>query len=169
VPDANRLSAATAGAWLGRVDPRADWPLGVVRLGVALCVGVALALGVVYFVHALDRLGDDAGANAAANFDDREFGGGNSLAVDKNALYEARALIRPEETYHVVAGPAVEGANELTEQHIGEYVRYFLMPRRPSPDARWILCYGCDLAQLGSELDVLWRNDAGISLVKLRE
>jgi hypothetical protein len=169
VPDANRLSAATAGAWLRRVDPRVDRPLGAVRLGVALCVALVLALSVVYFVRALDRLGDDAGANAATNYDDRELAGGNTLAVSKDALYEARALIRPEETYRVLAGPDVEGANELTEPHIDEYARYFLMPRRPAPDARWILCYGCDLAQLGLELDVVWRDDAGISLVKLRE
>ena len=156
-------------SWLARVDPRTDRPHGAVRLGVVLCVAVTVALGLVYVVRAVDRLGDDAGRNAVANFDDREFAGGNSLAVDKNALYEARALIRPDETYRVVAGPGVDGANELTEQHIGEYARYFLMPRRPAEDARWVLCYGCDLSQLGDDLEILWRNDAGIALGRLPE
>ncbi len=43
------------------------------------------------------------------------------------------------------------------------------MPRRPAADARWIICYGCDLAQLGDGLEVLWRNDGGIALGRLRE
>ena len=58
----------------------------VVRFAVAACVGVAVVLGLVYLVKALDVLGDEAGVNATQNYDDREFGGGNSLVVDKRAL-----------------------------------------------------------------------------------
>lgn len=160
---------ARARSFSGRLDPRREWPQGVVRLGVALCIAVTVVLGLVYFVKAVDRLGGDASRNAAANYDDREFGGGNSLVVDKAALYEARARIPEDETYRVVAGPGVEGASDLTEPHIGEYARYFLMPRRPDPDARWVLCYGCDLSSFGGELEIVWRNDAGISLGRLSE
>lgn len=156
-------------SWLARVDPRTDRPHGAVRLGVVLCVAMTVALGLVYVVRAVDTLGGDAGRNAAQNFDDREFAGGNSVVVDKNALYEARALIGPDETYRVVAGPGVEGATELTEPHIEQYARYFLMPRRPAADARWIICYGCDLSQLGDDLEILWRSDAGIALGRLPE
>ena len=120
-------------------------------------------------MKAVDRLGDDAATNASANYDDREFGGGNSLVVDKNALYEARGLIPEDEPYRVVAGPGVDGATELTEPHIGEYARYFLMPRRPDPDARWVLCYGCDLSAFGDELEVVWRDELGIAIGRLRE
>jgi hypothetical protein len=147
---------------------RAHGRLLAARIGVALCVAVAVALGLVYFVKAIDRLGEDASGNASANFDDREFGGGNSLAVDKDALYEARALIRPDGKYRVVPGPGAEAANELTEQHIEEFARYFLMPRRPAADARWIVCYGCDLSQLPG-LQLVWRNDAGIAIGRLPE
>ena len=66
------------------------------RVGVAACVCVAVVLGVVYLVRAVDELGEQASVNAAANYDDREFAGGNSLVADKRALYEARALIPPE-------------------------------------------------------------------------
>lgn len=151
------------------LDPRRDRKHGLVRLGVAACVALTAALGLVYGVKAVDRLGDDAATNASANYDDREFGGGNSLVVDKNALYEARGLIPEDEPYRVVAGPGVEGATELTERHIGEYARYFLMPRRSDPDARWILCYGCDLAAFGDDLEVVWRDDLGIAIGRLRE
>lgn len=145
-----------------------EWPRGIARLGVAMCVAVAVVWGVVYFVRAVDRLGDAAELNSALNFDDREFAGGNSLVVDKAALYEARAIIPKDEPYRVVAGPGIQGATDLTEDYIDQYARYFLMPLRPSPDARWIICYGCDLSSLANTLEVVWRNDAGIMLGRVR-
>ena len=123
------------------------------------CLAVMVALGLVYFVRAVDLLGDDAGQNAAANYDDREFGGGNALGVDKQALAQARGLIPESGTYRLLVGP---NAADLRN-----FVRYFLMPRRPDPDASWVLCYGCDLASAGNELQVLWQNDAGITLGRL--
>ncbi len=138
----------------------------VVRSGVAACVGIAVVLGLAYLVRAVDRLGETAGANAAANYDDREFAGGNSVVVDKRALYQVRALIPEDGTFRVVAGPGVDGATELTEPFIEHFARYFLMPRRPSADAEWILCYGCDAASLERPADVVWDNEAGISILR---
>ena len=145
-----------------------EWPRGIARLGVVICTAVALGCGVVYFVKAVDRLGDTARTNAAQNYDDREFAGGNSILVDKGVLYEAQALIPEDETYRVAMGPGVEGPTELT-QSFDQYARYFLMPRRPADDARWIICHGCDLSQFGNDLDVLWRNEGGIAFGRLRE
>jgi len=132
-------------------------------------VAVALGYGLVYLVQAVDRLGDDASRNAALNFDDREFAGGNSVVVDKRALYEARAVIPDDGTYRVVAGPGVEGATEFTEDYIDQYARSFLMPRRQTSDAPWILCYGCERSALGDSAKVVWDNGAGISLVRVGE
>jgi hypothetical protein len=151
-----------------RFAPFLEWPLGTARLGVVLCVAVALGFGLVYLARAVDRLGEVADTNAAENYDDREFAGGNSLVLDKTALYEARALIPVDQPYRVVTGPRLKDAPELTEPYIDQYARSFLMPRRPSPDARWILCYGCDPSALGSPLEVLWRDDSGILLGRLR-
>ena len=136
----------------------------VVRLGVAVCVCVASGLGVVYLVRAVDRLGDQASANAAANYDDREFGGGNSIVVDKRPLYELRALVPPDGSYRVVPGPNVAGATELTEPYVDQFARSFLMPRRPSPEAEWILCYGCDPATLEQPTEPVWEGGNGISI-----
>jgi hypothetical protein len=144
-----------------------EWPLGVARLGVVLSTAIAVAVGLVYFVKAVDRLGDTARTNAAQNFDDREFAGGNALVVANRPLYEARALIPADETYRVVTGPHVEGATELTASFIEHYARYFLMPRRPAPDARWIICYGCDPAGLGADFEVLLEDEAGIFVGRL--
>ena len=147
---------------LGRIDPRTQWPHGLVRLGVAACVVVSAAFGLVYFVKAVDRLGRDASEHAATTFDDREFGAGNGLGVDKAALYEARASIPEGEKYRVVVGPSVPASLP-----IAAYALYFLMPRRPDPDAHWILCYRCRLPSLGDEFRVVWRNDAGNAVGRL--
>ncbi len=146
-----------------------EWPQGIARLGVVLCTAVALAFGLVYFVKAVDRLGDTARTNAAQNYDDREFAGGNAVVVGNRALYEARALIPEDETYRVIAGPGVEGATELTAPFIDHYARYFLMPRRPSPEARWVICYGCDRSELGDGFEVVLEDEAGILVGRLPE
>jgi hypothetical protein len=38
------------------------------------------------------------------------------------------------------------------------------MPRRPDPDAAWVLCYGCGRAGLDNGIHVVWSNDAGITI-----
>jgi hypothetical protein len=137
-----------------------------VRVSVVACIVVVAALGLVYFVRAVDRLSDTASTNASLNFDDREFGGGNSLVVDKRALYTARSLIPEDGHYRVVTGPGVSDATDLTEPYIDQFARYFLMPRRPDPDAAWILCYGCDPGTLSKPADTVWDNGAGISILR---
>ena len=144
---------------LSRIDPRMEWPHGLVRLGVAACVAVTVGLGLLYFDKAVDRLGGDASRNADANYDDREFGAGNALGVDKDALYQARAWIPENESYRLVADTRLE--------EIDQYSRYFLMPRRPDPDAPWVLCYGCDLSSFGDELRIVWQNDDGLAVGRL--
>jgi hypothetical protein len=162
-------SGGTPGVSRDDLSSFLQWPHGIARLGVVLCTTLAVVVGVVYFVKAVDRLGDAARTNAAQNFDDREFAGGNALVVANRPLYEARALIPEDETFRVVTGPAVEGATELTASFIEHYARYFLMPRRPSPDARWIICYGCDPAALGEDFEVLLEDEAGIFVGRLAD
>ena len=160
--------AATGGVLQADLSSFLEWPRGIARLGVVLCTAVSLGFGIVYFGKAVDRLGDTARTNAAQNYDDREFAGGNDIVVDEGALLEARALVPEDETYRVATGPGVEGATELTDS-IEQYARYFLMPRRPADDARWIICYGCDRSQFGDSFDVLWDNGGGIAFGRLRE
>ena len=165
--ETRREAAAGREALLDRIDPRVDWPRGLARFGVALCVAVAMTLGLVYGVLAVDRLGDEAAVNAAENYDDREIGGGNSIVVDNRVLYEARARIPEDGTFRVATGPGVVGATDLTEQYVDQFARSFLMPRRPAADAEWIICYGCEVADLGDGAEVVWDNGGGIALVRL--
>jgi hypothetical protein len=144
---------------MGRISRR-EFPRMVVVL-------LMLGIGAVYFVKALIRLDGAADKNSALSFSDREIAGGNSIIVNQEAAYEARALIPPTEHYRVRTGPGLRNATALTATYVESWYRYFLMPRRPAADARWIICYGCDVAELGPRYDVRWRDGNGISIRRL--
>jgi hypothetical protein len=132
---------------------------------VILCVALTLSVVGIRYVKALSQLGDTASTNSSLSFDDRELAGGNSVVVDQRAAYEARALIPVNSSYRIAVGPGLRGATKLTEEHIGGWLRYFLMPRRPDgDDARWVICYGCDPSTLGNRYEVRWRDSNGISI-----
>jgi hypothetical protein len=138
------------------------------RAAVALGIITALAVIAVYYVKALSQLGDTASTNASQAYDDREIAGGNSVIVNQSAAYEARGLIPPKAPYRVVTGSRLREKTELTEKFVEGWFRYFLMPRRPRSDARWVICYGCDISGLGGSYAVRWQDDKGISIGELR-
>lgn len=140
--------------------------LRLVAAGVA--VAASIGFGTVYFVKALLDLDEATTANSVLSYDDREIAGGNSILVSQDAAYEARALIPPEATYRVRAGFLLRNAKPLTSTYVESWFRYFLMPRRPAEEARWIICYGCDASELGPSYDVRWHDDNGISVGRLR-
>jgi hypothetical protein len=137
------------------------------RVAVA-CAAIAAGFALGYFPRAVSRLGDAASENSRLSFADREIAGGNSIVVDQEAAFEARLLIPRQATYRVVAGPHLQGATPLTRPFVEGWFRYFLMPRRPARDASWIVCYGCDEAELGEAFHRRWRDLSGISIGRLR-
>ena len=153
---------------MSRVASFGEWPDGVIRLGVILLVGAATLAVAVSVPGTLRDAGDDAARNSALSFADREIAGGNGVVADQNAVYEARARIPEDETYHVAVGPDFTGGSDLTVPFVESYYQYFLMPRRPADDAPWIICYGCDLEQYGSRAKVVWEGDAGIAIARIR-
>lgn len=153
-----------ARGWSIRVAELLEWPRGVARLAAASCAAAALAVLVYEIPRTVDSLGDDAGRNAALSFADREIAGGNSILVDQVAAYAARGLIPSRDTFRVVTGAHLKETTPLTLQAISPWLNYFLMPRRQTGDARWVICYGCDTSKLGGSYRVLWRDDVGISV-----
>ena len=143
---------------------RTDTASGVV----VFCIALALCVGAVYYYKAISQLGSTASSNSSLAFDDREIAGGNSVIVDQAAAYEARSLIPVSAAYWLVPGQRLRGRTELTEKYVGDWFRYFLMPRRPGLDARWVICYGCDTSALGGVYVVRWQDDKGISVGQLR-
>ena len=136
----------------------------VARIGVAFCLGAAIAVAAVYYVKAIDQLDDIASSNSALAYDDREIAGGNSIIVDQTAAYEARGLIPVAASYRFVFGDGLRTKTSLTETFAESWFRYFLMPRRLRADARWVICYGCDTTDLSGDYHVRWKDEEGISI-----
>ncbi len=145
-----------------------EWPAGTIRVGVVFLVCVATLAVAVRYPAVLRELDRDASSNSSLSYADREVAGGNGLVADQAALYEARARIPKNETYHVAVGSGYEGGSELTVPYVESYYQYFLMPRRPADDAPWLICYGCDLGQYGSHAEVVWKSAEGISIARIR-
>jgi hypothetical protein len=140
----------------------------VARVGVAFCLAAAVAVGAVHYVKAVDQLGDTASSNSSLAYDDREIAGGNSIIVDQTAAYEARGLIPVTSSYRLVVGDRLREKTELTTTFAEGWLRYFLMPRRPRPDAHWVICYGCDTTNLDGAFELRWKDQEGISIGRLQ-
>jgi hypothetical protein len=145
-----------------------EWPAGIVRSGVALLIAVTVVAVGARYPGALRQAGRDAAQNSALSFADREIAGGNEVVADQQAVYEARARIPEDDTYHVAVGPDFTGGSDLTVPFVESYYRYLLMPRRSADDAPWVICYGCDLEQYGSRAEVVWESDEGIAIARIR-
>jgi hypothetical protein len=140
----------------------------IARPAVVLCVVLSVVFVAIYFSRALSAFGDTASKNSSLSFSDREVAGGNGLVADQEAVYEARATIPEGASYRLVTGSNLRNATSLTLPFAESWYRYFLMPRRPDPAARWIICYGCDVSKLGGPYEVLWQDDDGISIGRLK-
>ena len=99
---------------------------------------------------------------------DRTLGGGNSVLPDQALMLEARATIPAGEGFRVVVGEPQTGWTDLTATYAETFARYFLLPRRPSPDAPWVLCYACDPARHPG-FETVWTGSDGISLLRRSE
>jgi hypothetical protein len=145
-----------------------EWPVGAIRVAVVFLVGVTLGAVVLEYPSVLRGAGNDASRNSSLSYADREIAGGNGLVADQLAVYEAKGRIPVGETYHVVVSPSYAHGSPETVEHVAGYYRYFLLPRRPAEDARWIVCYGCDTASYGARAEVIWEGDDEISIIRLR-
>jgi len=140
---------------MSRIDGR--------RAAIALTLLATLIVSAIYYAKSLARLDDRADANSELSFSDRLVAGGNSVVVNQEAATEADALIPRTETFRVRVGPRLRNAQALTSVYVESWYRYFLLPRRPAADARWIICYGCDTSELGNYV-VRWHDRNGISI-----
>ncbi len=142
------------------------WPAGALRLGVLFVVGLAIAAAIRHYPGEIRALGETADANASLSYADRDVAGGNSVMPEQHAVYEIRGRIPAGDTYRVVVGPRQEGWTDLTEGSAEPFMRYWLMPRRPAADARWIVCVGCDPAAFPGAAEE-WSGEGGVRLLRL--
>lgn len=132
---------------------------------VGFCVAVTLGALAVRYPEAFHDVNETARANAALDQVDRDLGAGNSVFPDQRLLVEARGLIPPDESFAVAAGNPQPGWTELTAGSSEPFLRYFLLPRRLDPDARWIICVGCDRSAY-SGADSVWEGADGLAILR---
>jgi hypothetical protein len=143
------------------------WQRAATRIGVPVVLLIAVVTALVQLPRALRSLGDRATRSSSFNYDDRLFAVGNGIIPNKQLLYEAKAWIPQGSTYRVQVGSRpVSGAQPLMA-YAGLFATYYLMPLRPAPDGRWVLCIGCDPSSLGSHVTTLWSDKQGSALLRI--
>ena len=145
-------------SWAEHLSPR--------RLVVLFCLGVTLVALAWLYPQAFNDANRQARANAALDYVDRELGGGNSVLPEQSIAIEARGRIPENDSFTVAVGAPQEGWSELaTEGAISSYMQYFLLPRRPSDSAPWILCFACDRAAY-PDAEVEWEDEGGLAILR---
>jgi hypothetical protein len=135
------------------------------RLVVAFCVAVILVALPVRYREAFHAANETARANARLDLVDRDVGAGNSVFPDQALLVEARGLIPRDESFAVAVGPPQPAWTALTAAGADLFLRSFLLPRRLAPDARWIVCVGCDRGDYPGA-DTVWEGEGGLSVLR---
>ncbi len=139
--------------------------IGTRRLVVAFCAAVVVAALGVRYPAAFQDANRTARANAALDQIDRDVGAGSSVFPDQALLVEARGRIPPDESFAVAVGAPRRGWTELTADSAEPFLRSYLLPRRLDPDARWIVCVGCNRGAYPGA-DVVWKGDDGLSILR---
>ena len=137
-----------------------QWPEGIARLGVVICVAASVLVIVPAFVDALDASDSWADRNSALDYAARSVP--YEEAVGSQRVVEDARLWMPEDaTYRVVTAPDLQGPLQWAAP---AFLTGFLLPRRQtdSPDAPWVFCFGCDLAALGEGFEVLSDDGSGV-------
>ena len=89
-----------------------------------------------------------------------------SLALQRDS--EALLLLIPEgETFTLAVGePRPSWSSLAIPDTLENYMRYFLLPRRTSPDAPWILCFACDRSAYPGAAPVWEDAEEGLAILR---
>lgn len=147
-----------------RLGEALEWPRGVLRLGVILVVAGVTAAAAWRYPLELRDLGRVADANASLSYADRDVAAGNGIFPEQVALYQLAGRIPRDATYRVSVGDRQDGWTDLTQSAAEPFLHYWLLPRRPAPDADWIICIGCNAADYPTAVEE-WSGEAGIRLL----
>lgn len=151
--------------------PRSDVPVEdahagsslsiALRIGVVVCVVIAVATAAVKLPSALGIFDLRADNNAALTYSQRAHTHPEWFAAAGNLLEDARLWMPEDARYRVVFGPRFDRTRSSDFTHLLLYG--FLLPRRPtsSEDAKWVFCYGCTDTTLGDGFQVLARLEGG--------
>jgi hypothetical protein len=135
-------------------------------------LAVAVILGVVAWraPGAIRQADADGRRLAAMPESEREFLGARSADIDTRIFVAAKQKIATNETYAVITGDKVGVSTPNTLSAIAPFARYYLLPRRQTPEAstaNWIISFGGDLDALGLTLAERVTISPGVELAKV--
>ena len=91
----------------------------------------------------------------------RPLAGAFQTDIDRTYLLAASAYIPPYATYFFDQGSGVVSGNTASAPSARPVTEFWLYPRRPvatARQARWLICYGCDLAPWTGRVRIVWQN-----------
>lgn len=131
------------------------------------CIAATLVALAIQYPQSFADANDDARANASLDYIDRMLGGGNSVLPDQAIALEARGRIPADETFTVAVGEPRPGWSPLaTQVSVDAYLRYFLLPRRPSEGGPWVICVGCDPSSYPGATAVWQDDENGLAILR---
>jgi len=142
------------------VGSLSEWPFGVARLGVVLCVALGIVVGALGFSDSLHGSSFWADRHGALGYMGRSVPREDVVGSSK-VVEDARLWMPPDARYRVVAGPELTGPRQWAAP---DFLQGFLLPRRQvqSGYAPWVLCYGCDTSALGGTFELLSDDGKGV-------
>ena len=144
-----------------------EWPGGVARLGVVICVVVATGVAIPAFSDALNGSDSWADRNAGLSYASRSVPTREAVGSQK-VVEDARLWMPEDATYRIEVAPDLQGPLQWAAP---DFLAGFLLPRRQtgSADTPWVFCFSCDVAALGEDFEVLSDDGSGVLFGRIRE
>lgn len=137
------------------------------RLVVLFCVAVTLGAVVWLYPQEFADANRAAQANTRLDWVDRQLGGGNSVLPAQAIAIESRGRIPEGETFTVAVGkPRADWSELAIPDTLDNYMRYFLLPRRSTSDAPWIVCFACDRSAYPNAEPVWEDQEHGLAILR---
>lgn len=131
------------------------------------CVAVTLGAVAIRLPQAFLEANRTARDNAALDWVDRQLGGGNSVLPAQGIAVEALGRIPDDDTFAVAVGERRKDWSSLAiPDTLENFMRYFLLPRRISADAPWILCFACDRSTYPGAQAVWEDPESGLAILR---
>lgn len=140
--------------------------LAIARAGVIVVVALAVVAGAARLDEALGLLDWRADVNASRSYLDRTYADDGQVIETRRVVEDARFWMPEDATYRILLGDSEAGVR--FRDVAPDFLRYFLLPRRESEDAPYIFCFGCDVAALGADFEVL-SEENGVVFGRSRE
>jgi hypothetical protein len=139
------------------------------QLAVGAIVLLAAVCVLVNFPHTMRTLHQRVEVNVSKGTSGRELVATDGLGISQELIEQARVAL-PRDASYAIADPT-PGAPvaQTTRLALAPYLQFALLPRRrvELAKAAWLLCYECDLANIGRPLEQTWSDGNGLVIARV--